>query len=77
MVTAGAPEIPQPLLQQLAVGACLVIPVGGYLTQQQLLRVTRSDDSSHTSEALADVAFVPLVGEAGWSEEDERKLRPE
>jgi protein-L-isoaspartate(D-aspartate) O-methyltransferase len=68
MVTAAAPEIPQPLIAQLAEGGRLVIPIGptGY---QDLLRLRRRGERIER-ENLVPVAFVPLVGEHGWREQD-------
>ena len=62
VVTAAAPEIPQPLLDQLAPGGRLVIPVGRGV--EELVRVTRTDDGD-VREALLPVRFVPLTGEHG------------
>lgn len=70
LVAAGAPEVPQEYLLQLAVGGKLVLPVGGY-NQQHLLRITRLEDDQFKREELMGCRFVPLIGAAGWSEEDE------
>jgi protein-L-isoaspartate(D-aspartate) O-methyltransferase len=64
-VAAAAPEVPRALLEQLAPGGRLVIPVGMEEGRQTLLRVTRQD-GGFLEEALTDVRFVPLVGEQGW-----------
>lgn len=66
VVTAGAPEIPAPLLAQLAVGGRLVIPVGHTPTMQSLLRVRRVSEEEYRQEDLMGVMFVPLIGAAGW-----------
>lgn len=66
-VTAGAPEVPQPLLDQLRVGGRLVIPVGHDRMSQQLVRVCKQGVSEYRSEPLADVRFVPLIGAGGWA----------
>ncbi|MGD2047857.1 MAG: protein-L-isoaspartate(D-aspartate) O-methyltransferase [Chloroflexota bacterium] len=66
VVTAGGPEIPDPLLKQLAIGGRLVIPVGARRTAQQLLRLSRTSQEDYKREELGHVRFVPLVGEAGW-----------
>src|SRR6185369_900153 len=66
VVTAGAPEVPAPLLAQLAVRGRLVIPVGGSLNFQSLIRVHRESESEYRRESLMGVMFVPLIGAAGW-----------
>jgi len=66
VVTAGAPEIPPPLLAQLAVGGRLVIPVGRTPTMQSLMRVRRVSEEEYRQEDLMGVMFVPLIGAAGW-----------
>ncbi|HEX5059176.1 MAG TPA: protein-L-isoaspartate(D-aspartate) O-methyltransferase [Kofleriaceae bacterium] len=62
IVTAAPEKIPQPLIDQLAVGGRLVIPVGKD-GDQDLRVVTRSKDGT-TSETLFPVRFVPMTGEA-------------
>lgn len=64
IVTAGAPHLPQPLLDQLAVGGRMVIPVGD-AKNQALLRVTRDAAGLHQEE-LEDCRFVKLLGKYGW-----------
>ena len=66
-VAAGGPSIPRALLDQLAVGGRLVMPVGP-ARLQQLIRVTRTGDTEFVREDLSDVRFVPLIGEQGWSD---------
>jgi protein-L-isoaspartate(D-aspartate) O-methyltransferase len=66
VVTAGGPDVPAPLLPQLRVGAHLVIPVGPTPRAQELVRVTRRGSDEYARESLGPVAFVPLIGEAGW-----------
>ena len=66
IVTAGAPEIPRPLMEQLAVGGRLVIPVGDTFTQM-LKKVVKTDEGHHETDVCA-CRFVPLVGEYGWEE---------
>jgi len=66
VVAAGAPEVPEPLKEQLAVGGRLVIPVGRGRTLQDLLRLRRVSETEYVREALGGVRFVPLVGEEGW-----------
>ncbi len=64
IVTAGAPQVPQPLTEQLAEGGRLVIPVGDRHLQS-LLRITRRGDQL-LREDLGGCRFVDLVGEHGW-----------
>ena len=67
MVTAAAPKIPQELLDQLAVGGRLVIPVGSRW-EQELLQVTKQKEG-FTVKNLTPCRFVPLIGEEAWNEE--------
>jgi len=60
MVTAAAREVPQPLLDQLAVGGLMVIPVEERPGKQDLWRITR-DERGFSREHLLPVRFVPLV----------------
>jgi protein-L-isoaspartate(D-aspartate) O-methyltransferase len=69
VVTAGAPEVPAPLLAQLAIGGRLVIPVGSSVTFQSLIRVHRESEQKYRRETLMGVMFVPLIGAAGWESE--------
>ncbi|MBA3013466.1 MAG: protein-L-isoaspartate(D-aspartate) O-methyltransferase [Proteobacteria bacterium] len=66
VVTAGAPEVPKPLLDQLAIGGRLVIPVGSSSYLQELVRVRRVGEHDFSTETLCGVRFVPLIGAAGW-----------
>ena len=66
LVAAASPDIPEPLLDQLAEGGRLVIPIGGRETQK-LVMVEREGNKYNRHE-LADVRFVPLVGELGYQE---------
>ena len=70
VVAAGGPRLPEALLEQLAVGGRLVIPVGEGKTLQKLLRLTREADGSLRREDLGDVRFVPLIGAQGWEHEE-------
>jgi protein-L-isoaspartate(D-aspartate) O-methyltransferase len=69
VVAAGGPKAPEALLDQLASGGRLVIPVGEGRGVQQLLRITRAADGSLRREDLGDVRFVPLIGAQGWAPE--------
>jgi protein-L-isoaspartate(D-aspartate) O-methyltransferase len=68
VVAAGGPEVPDSLLEQLAIDGRLVIPVGGRPDMQQLVRVRRNSEQGYQREPLGSVRFVPLVGEAGWQQ---------
>ncbi len=65
IVTAGAPDVPQPLLKQLDDGGKLVIPVGD-LETQNLLVVTRNGEQFERKE-IYGFKFVPLIGKMGWT----------
>jgi protein-L-isoaspartate(D-aspartate) O-methyltransferase len=67
MVTAGAPRIPKLLIEQLAVGGRLVLPVGSR-NSQALLKLTRmsEDPEDLKQEDLGGCRFVDLIGEHGW-----------
>jgi len=66
MVTAGSPDVPQPLVDQLTVGGRLVIPVGDRYSQS-LVRVARTKEGIKKSD-LGGCRFVNLVGQHGWQE---------
>jgi protein-L-isoaspartate(D-aspartate) O-methyltransferase len=65
IVTAAAPEIPEPLLKQLVDGGRLVIPVGD-LESQDLFIVERTGDT-YTKREMKGFKFVPLIGKKGWN----------
>jgi len=69
VVTAGGPRVPPALLSQLAAGGRLVMPVGPGGRHQRLVRVTRTDSQEYRYEDLEEVAFVPLIGAEGWTDE--------
>jgi len=66
VVTAGAPDVPVELTEQLAPGGRLVIPVGATPYLQELVRVRRPAEGELRRENLCAVRFVPLIGEQGW-----------
>lgn len=68
VVAAGGPNIPEPLLEQLAPGGRLVIPVGDSPRGQALLRIGRNEEGGFDTEDLGPVRFVPLIGSEGWAE---------
>ena len=61
VVTAAAPEIPSALLDQLAPGGRLVLPIGEAFDTQELIVVTKDEGGATTSRAVLPVAFVPMV----------------
>ncbi len=65
LVTAAAPDVPKPLIEQLKTGGILVVPVGGIYLYQTLVRIRKKDDKI-LKENLGGVAFVPLVGKHGY-----------
>jgi len=69
MVTAGSPQVPPPLVEQLAVGGRLVIPVGDQYSQN-LIRVRRTPDGLK-QEYLGGCRFVKLIGTHGWQAKGE------
>ena len=67
VVAAGGPAAPRALLEQLAIGGRLVMPIGD-LAAQQLVRIERAEIDRYIEERLGSVTFVPLVGTQGWPE---------
>jgi protein-L-isoaspartate(D-aspartate) O-methyltransferase len=67
IVTAAAPDVPRHLLDQLAVGGRMVIPIGGREVQTlyQLIR-SRENPQEIIKEDLGGCRFVSLIGESGW-----------
>jgi protein-L-isoaspartate(D-aspartate) O-methyltransferase len=66
LVTAGAPRPPQPLIEQLAEGGRLVLPVGS--RDAQVLTVIERRGSRFQTRELSGACFVPLIGRHGWEE---------
>jgi protein-L-isoaspartate(D-aspartate) O-methyltransferase len=64
MVTAAAPRIPRPLLEQLAEGGRMVIPVGSE-REQELILLRKSGERT-SQQVLHYCRFVPLIGREGW-----------
>jgi len=65
IVTAGAPEVPSILANQLATGGRLVIPVGSE-SEQRLLKIVKLDDGTLETSTTTPCRFVPLIGKQGW-----------
>jgi len=68
VVSAGAPTVPKELLDQLAVGGRLIIPVGTR-HEQSLLKVTKKEHDTAIQD-LGACRWVPLIGDTAWSEEN-------
>jgi len=64
IVTAGAPDVPKPLLDQLAEGGTLAIPIGTIDVQD--LYIIRRQDGNLTTTVAEGFKFVPLIGKGGW-----------
>ena len=69
LVTAGAKDIPPPLIQQLAEEGIMVIPVGNVYSQE--LMVVKKKDGKISSKGVERCVFVPLIGQYGWEEKIE------
>jgi protein-L-isoaspartate(D-aspartate) O-methyltransferase len=65
IVTAGAPDVPKVLTDQLAVGGRLVIPVGSE-EEQRLVKIVKGADGELETAASICCRFVPLIGKQGW-----------
>ncbi len=68
VVAASAPKLPRYLMEQLAEGGRMVVPVGS-LRDQELMKVTRSGED-YSVENLGGCRFVPLIGVGAWDEDD-------
>lgn len=65
VVTAGAPVVPEDLINQLSVDGRLIVPVGDQ-KMQTMVRITRVGEDSYEEEEFKQFKFVPLIGEKGW-----------
>ncbi len=68
LVTAAAPDVPKPLVEQLKPGGKMVIPVGDLSLFQDLLLVEKKSSGKVKVKNLGGCAFVPLIGRYGWKE---------
>ena len=66
IVTAGAPVVPEALIQQLKIGGILVIPVGDR-SKQAMVKITKKSATEVQREEFEGFAFVPLLGKEGWN----------
>lgn len=69
LVTASAPKIPDPLVEQLGDAGIMTIPVGGRYGWQDLVIIKKMKDGKIKTENFGGVAFVPLIGRHGWENE--------
>jgi protein-L-isoaspartate(D-aspartate) O-methyltransferase len=74
IVSAGGPYVPEALKQQLAIGARLIIPIGPF-GFQTLMRVRRTGEDRFEKEDFGAVAFVPLIGEEGWTKPERERAK--
>jgi protein-L-isoaspartate(D-aspartate) O-methyltransferase len=68
LAAASGSHVPKPLVDQLAPGGRLVMPIGDPGWVQELVKVTKRPDGTTEQKNLGGVRFVPLIGEEGWSE---------
>lgn len=67
VVSAGSPDVPQPLVDQLTPGGRMVIPIGPHDAQVLTLVRRHGEGPGHDETPVGDVRFVPLLGQFGWS----------
>jgi protein-L-isoaspartate(D-aspartate) O-methyltransferase len=66
LAAASGSHVPRALVEQLAPGGRLVMPIGGPGWAQELVKATKQEDGILKQESLGGVRFVPLIGEEGW-----------
>jgi protein-L-isoaspartate(D-aspartate) O-methyltransferase len=66
LVTAGSPSLPQPLLEPLAPGGRLLVPIGD--RDEQVLTLVRRTEAGFASQEITRCVFVPLIGRFAWPE---------
>jgi len=66
LAAASGSHVPKPLLDQVADGGRIVMPLGSPGWVQELVKVTKRSDGTTVQENLGGVRFVPLIGEEGW-----------
>ena len=66
LAAASGSHIPAILIEQLAIGGRLVMPIGGADEGQELVKATKQPDGSIRTSTLGGVRFVPLIGKEGW-----------
>ena len=68
LAAASGSHVPRPLVEQLAPGGRIVMPLGNPGWVQELIKVTKADDGTLVQRNLGGVRFVPLIGEEGWKD---------
>ena len=66
IVTAGSPDVPEPLIEQLAPGGRMVVPVGSNRSSQALLQLVKDENGRIAKTNLGGCRFVDLIGQFGW-----------
>ncbi len=66
LAAASGSHVPKPLIDQLAPGGRLVMPIGDPGWVQELVKLTKRPDGTTEQKNLGGVRFVPLIGEEGW-----------
>lgn len=69
LAAASGSHVPQPWIDQLEEGGCIVMPIGQPGWVQELVKVTKGPGGKLLREDLGGVRFVPLVGEEGWKDD--------
>lgn len=69
LAAASGSHVPEPLVEQLAPGGTIVMPIGNPGWVQHLIKVTKATDGSLLRSDLGEVRFVPLIGAEGWSDD--------
>ncbi len=70
IVTAAAPQVPQPLIEQLKIGGILAIPVGDFLYGQSFVLIKKDKEGKISEEFVTGCVFVPLIGKYGAKEDN-------
>jgi protein-L-isoaspartate(D-aspartate) O-methyltransferase len=68
LAAASGSHVPGPLVDQLKIGASIVMPIGEPASVQRLVRATRRKDGTLEQSDLGSVRFVPLIGKEGWND---------
>ena len=74
LVTAAAPRVPPPLVEQLKVGGKIVIPIGEAYAAQELFVVEKVSEHEVRRKPCGGCIFVPLIGRYGWRESSEPSI---